>query len=487
MNQYNSSQSDYKAKYWLHSFAKKVTFYGGILDVFVQHHPEYAALAWGAMKLLFSSFINHEKTVVKLAEGLSLIADRLPRVELLATLHPTQKMQEAIARLNAHILRFLVRAHDWYKERPWEHFLHSLTRPFELRYGDILDDIARSTDNIKDLASCGEQVKIHEMQKQLDKFGAMFDTSMVDVDSKLERIYQAQASLATAISLQSSSMISTNDKLTDLQFSQIMRSISDTGILALDKVLHYLQFQASRPRVIQASGPTLSRRFTQSPRLRKWDGCDSSAITLVRAKILCRQAIRSFSWDLVQQLRAFEKITVLFAIKIPLQDTDSAPVNYPDVLKYLIRQALQITQSLQTEGSMSLTCTRFHSDLSEEKLFQALESVLSNIPGMVYIIVDLELPSRDLTGPDGFSWLRAFLGFFDRLAERKPTHQVKVMLLSYSSNLPFGLSDQEMADYVLRAKPDGRTAQQRRARKRAGNLKQSGRFKIRGQPGSSAS
>lgn len=201
--------------------------------------------------------------------------------------------------------------------------------------------------------------------------------------------------------VQSSSMISTNYKLTDLQFSQIMKSISDTGIMVPDKVLHYLQFQASRPRVIQASGPTLSRRFTNSPRLRKWDACDSSAITLVQANFRCRQAIRSFCWDLVQQLRA-SQIWILFAIKIPLQDTDTALVTCTDVLKYLIRQALQITQSLQTESSMSLTCTRFNSDLGEDELFQVLEAVLSGIPGSVYIFVDLELPSRDLTVPDGF-------------------------------------------------------------------------------------
>ena len=28
-------------------------YYGNIFDVFAQHHPEYVALAWGAMKFLF--------------------------------------------------------------------------------------------------------------------------------------------------------------------------------------------------------------------------------------------------------------------------------------------------------------------------------------------------------------------------------------------------------------------------------------------------
>ena len=42
-----------KAWKWLAQFSARVNHYSAILDVMVQHHPEYAALAWGAMKLLF--------------------------------------------------------------------------------------------------------------------------------------------------------------------------------------------------------------------------------------------------------------------------------------------------------------------------------------------------------------------------------------------------------------------------------------------------
>ena len=35
------------------AFAKRVQYYGNIMDVLVQQHPEYVLLAWGAMKLLF--------------------------------------------------------------------------------------------------------------------------------------------------------------------------------------------------------------------------------------------------------------------------------------------------------------------------------------------------------------------------------------------------------------------------------------------------
>lgn len=35
------------------AFSKRVHYYGKVMDVMVQQHPEYASLAWGAMKIVF--------------------------------------------------------------------------------------------------------------------------------------------------------------------------------------------------------------------------------------------------------------------------------------------------------------------------------------------------------------------------------------------------------------------------------------------------
>jgi hypothetical protein len=51
---YESTKTGSKARELLQSFSRKVEFYGNILDVFVQHHPEFVSLVWGAMKLLFT-------------------------------------------------------------------------------------------------------------------------------------------------------------------------------------------------------------------------------------------------------------------------------------------------------------------------------------------------------------------------------------------------------------------------------------------------
>jgi hypothetical protein len=47
------SKPNSKARKWLSILSSSVTHYGDIMDVLVQHHPEYVSLAWGAMKFLF--------------------------------------------------------------------------------------------------------------------------------------------------------------------------------------------------------------------------------------------------------------------------------------------------------------------------------------------------------------------------------------------------------------------------------------------------
>ena len=52
-SKYDTAHKNSKARTWLSKFSSRVRHYGNIMDVLVQHHPEYVSLAWGAMKLLF--------------------------------------------------------------------------------------------------------------------------------------------------------------------------------------------------------------------------------------------------------------------------------------------------------------------------------------------------------------------------------------------------------------------------------------------------
>jgi hypothetical protein len=50
---YHLRAKDSRTRKWLSRFSSGVLYYGQIMDVLVQHHPEYVSLAWGTTKLLF--------------------------------------------------------------------------------------------------------------------------------------------------------------------------------------------------------------------------------------------------------------------------------------------------------------------------------------------------------------------------------------------------------------------------------------------------
>lgn len=107
-----------------------------------------------------------------LSKALCQITYCLPRIQLVTVLYPTERMKQAISELYAHIVRFLIRAHDWYQESKSRHFIHSLTRPIELRYSDIIDEIESSTRTVDILAAAGaqaEQRDVHLKLQELDQ------------------------------------------------------------------------------------------------------------------------------------------------------------------------------------------------------------------------------------------------------------------------------------------------------------------------------
>ena len=52
-NRYVNEHTKSQTRTCITELSKRVCYYGKVMDVLVQHHPEYVSLAWGAMKLVF--------------------------------------------------------------------------------------------------------------------------------------------------------------------------------------------------------------------------------------------------------------------------------------------------------------------------------------------------------------------------------------------------------------------------------------------------
>lgn len=57
---YEARKTSPKAMKWLQALSKRIKFYGDVMDMLVQHHPEYVSLAWGAMKFLLIVWWTHK-------------------------------------------------------------------------------------------------------------------------------------------------------------------------------------------------------------------------------------------------------------------------------------------------------------------------------------------------------------------------------------------------------------------------------------------
>jgi hypothetical protein len=182
-DKYDSDRKDSKARRWLDSLSQRIHFYSGILDVIAQHHPEYVALAWGSIKFLLvvgcslritirhqkltrpEATINHEKIVRTLAKAIALFAEALPRVGLQSSLYPTKQMKEAVTKLYVAVFQFFARARQWYQANHVQRFIDSITHPVELRYTDLLSEVADCSRTIDLLSHCGAQAETRDMHR----------------------------------------------------------------------------------------------------------------------------------------------------------------------------------------------------------------------------------------------------------------------------------------------------------------------------------
>lgn len=93
-------------------------------------------------------------------------------------------MKRAVAELYAHIIRFAIRAQDWYQQNKLRHIWGSLARPAELRYDDLIADIEGCTKEVNQLAAAGaqaEQRDIHLELQELSKRQNYSDTVLLDM------------------------------------------------------------------------------------------------------------------------------------------------------------------------------------------------------------------------------------------------------------------------------------------------------------------
>lgn len=102
-----------------------------------------------------------------MTKGLTHVADALPRLELTVVLYPTERMKESVSQIYAIIVRFLIRAKDWLDEGKLMRAVHSVLRPSELYYDDLLEELQVATQNATNIAIAAAQAEQRDMHLTL--------------------------------------------------------------------------------------------------------------------------------------------------------------------------------------------------------------------------------------------------------------------------------------------------------------------------------
>ncbi|KAF5693477.1 hypothetical protein FGLOB1_14385 [Fusarium globosum] len=320
-----------KTRKWLQRTISKIHHYGNIMDVLVQHHPEYVSLAWGAMKLV---------------------------------------LVQAVSNLYANLVRFFIRAHEWCQEGKLLHLVHSITRPPELRYQDLMEDITANSREIDHLAASSAQVEIRDISFKLNTITAKLESFQATQSSALLHTNQTiVAKLESFQALHSSAQLDTNQMLSDLQFSQIMSHISKGKLgdpLEAFRFNVSLQMRQDRARIYGTTN-----EFWQSPKLRVWSSAPESKVAIIKGGLHARHALRKFCINIIQQLQS-KNVPVVWALRGPQNNAEEGKASTTDLFKHLILQAFKLPQDCITESTMSLQCAQFHRANLEQDWLQLL-------------------------------------------------------------------------------------------------------------------
>ncbi|KAI1759878.1 hypothetical protein GGR53DRAFT_512112 [Hypoxylon sp. FL1150] len=479
--QYKGRTETSKTRKWLQRTSETICHYATVLDVFVQHHPEYVSLVWGTMKLLFVSAVNHAETLKLLAKSISQVAVRLPRINILSILYPTEQMRLAVENLYSCILNFLLMAHAWCNESKFRHIYHSFTRPHVLRYNDILERVTDCSNNIIELASVGSQAELRVMHKshssRLDNIISILETAdkerkdqlggLANVVSKLEGSQREQENkiniiisaletsgltvndllvkMETFHTIQSSAQLNTNQQLSDLQRSQALSTLSLTFE---DPDTCYKQHLFFRRRRASGMGTiTSTNKFWLSSKLARCSASHESTLVVVKGAFMSRSAMQDFGVDVIEALASCA-IPAVWALTSLEKSRSTSISTATDVVKYLTYQALRLRGVTETEKQMSLRYSQFHTARTQREWLQLFKQVITTLEGEVYLVVDLATMRPSLEGVDGFNFVQELNRMLTEISGDNMATKVRVILIAYEADW-FGLLPEEVSRSIV--------------------------------------
>ncbi|TGJ82870.1 hypothetical protein E0Z10_g5893 [Xylaria hypoxylon] len=440
---YESASGASKLREGLVAFSQRLLYYGNIMDVLIQHHPEYVSLAWGAMKFIFGAVVEHERTATTIVNALCDISDSLPSVELSLALYPTSVMKHLVSMLYAHIMRFLIRALKYYEESSLMRVVHSITRPATLRYDDLLGLIRRDEEMVRKHAITSSQAEIRAVNNSILALGTQLQTQVREARAERQIVQTQLAAIGDW-------MTQIRVSLSEVQVKQALSMVSSQCAIDHKSAFQSAAQMCNAPFFRQRPGYN-SASFWTSPKLKTWNQAQASSTILLKSTFNQRAQIRSFCTEVVEQLLK-DNVAVFWIFMSREQE-------YPllETLRSLVYQALSLNYVSYSESSMGFQLQRYMEAHFEEDYLNILGDLLQHLK-RVYIIANSEAMSHSTAVQ-----CRAYLQRLSQLLSERGCHTVlKIITTSYSSATA---EERLMEDIVLSITTRKGHGNQRKARK----------------------
>lgn len=376
--------------------------------------------------------MNQQNLVTRLATGLNQIADILPRAELNLQLYPTPQTKQVIVDIYAQILKFLLRALHWYQESKLKHVIHSITRPTELRYDDLMAKISSLSLRMTDMASASSHAEQRDMhtaiQYQLQDHKAMQQS----IDQLTSLVLQMRDSMATEQVINASARIELRQQLSQIQLVQFLDQLSVTTLVDPIKAFQRALFLQVRN---QHKPGRRAPAFWLDTKVQEWNKSRISSLVIIKGTWKLQSSIRGFCTESIASLRETQT-PVIWALKTPGTQERGlvGQVSTIDLIKYLISQAVSVNKAMHTDAALTPHLGCYLSAKTDDEWLSLFTSVLQGIP-LLYIILDMEVLSPSLASLNKNFWPSAFLKVFSELWARNVSTVIKVVLLDYGSPL----------------------------------------------------
>lgn len=257
--------------------------------------------------------IEHERTGTTIVAALCDISESLPTAESAITLYPTPAMIKSVSTLYAHIIRFLIRAWNFYHETRLMHVIHSVTRPAALRYDDLLKSIQRDAESVRRLAMTKSQEEVRSVHDEVQDLRQRLETviagrqvdsdawhSLQDkMDVLTEMLTEFRQTQAWANATQAKSQLEMHTAMSESHSSQALLMLHSHCSVDHRQILQTALAEQSYYRLRPGAGGV---PFWNSPKLRAWNKSESSCTILLKSTHRERIQTRGICVKVVEQI-----------------------------------------------------------------------------------------------------------------------------------------------------------------------------------------